>query len=147
MQACACSDSENCECPHYSDSDSDFYSESSIEETHLVPRKEKVLMAYIEEEEFKILSQIRAMEEGDMKEILIAAFMDQLRVSGSSKNTVKKPLFVDASFERNTKLFQKHQPHDKVRSLTLGEVSREIHHLKSEIYGLKSRIAGLEKGK
>jgi len=47
----------------------------------------------------------------------------------------------------NTKSFQKHQPHNKVRSLTLGEVSIEIHHLKSEISSLKSRIAKLEKGK
>jgi len=46
-------------------------------------------MATAEEEEFKILSQIRAMEEGDMKERLTAAFMDQLRLSSSSKNTAK----------------------------------------------------------
>jgi len=104
-------------------------------------------MAAIEEDEIKILSQIRAMEDGEMKSRLTEAFMDQLK-SSSSRNSGKKPLFVDASFERNTRSFQRHQEKpDKVRSLTLGEVSREIHNIKSEISTLKSQIAEIKKGK
>ena len=59
----------------------------------------------------------------------------------------KKPLFIDASFERNTRAYQRDQLQNKVRSLTLGEVSREIHMLKSEISALKFQVSQLEKGK
>ena len=105
-------------------------------------------MASIEEEaELKILSQIRAMEEGDMKNRLIEAFTNQLKTK-ASKESGKKPLFIDASYERNTKSFQMHhQKPERVRSLTLGEVSGEIHHLKAEIFAIKSQIAEIQKGK
>ena len=57
-------------------------------------------------------------------------------------------MFVDASYERNTKSFQMHhQKPGRVRSLTLGEVSGEIHHIKSEISTIKAQIAELQKGK
>lgn len=57
------------------------------------------------EEELKLLAQIRAMEEGDMKNRLLEAFLDQLHFSTSSKSSSKKPLYVDPSYERNTKSF------------------------------------------
>ena len=45
-------------------------------------------------------------------------------------------LFIDASFERNTRSFQRSQQKSKTRTLTLGEVSQEIHHLKKDIVSL-----------
>ena len=82
-----------------------------------------------------------------MKNRLTEAFMDQLK-SKASKDSSKKSLFIDASYERNTKSFQMHQQKPgRVRSLTLGEVSREIHNLKVEISTMKSQIAELKKGK
>lgn len=89
---------------HY-DFDSESYSDSSSEKMSFKPQKEKILMAATEEDEIKILSQIRAIEDGEMKNELKKAFMDQLK-SSSSRNSGKKPLFVDASFERNTRSFQ-----------------------------------------
>jgi len=65
-------------------------------------------MGATEEDEIKILSYIHATEDGEMKNHLIEAFMDQLK-SNASKNSGKKSLFIDVSFERNTKSFQKHQ--------------------------------------
>ena len=54
-----------------------------------------------------------------MKNRLIEAFMDQIKAKASNISG-KKPLFVDASYERNTKSFQRHQQKpDRVRSLTL----------------------------
>jgi len=64
-------------------------------------------MAQTKEEEIKILSQIRAMEDGEMKTRLTEAFMDQLKTSSHSKGSSKKPLFIDASYECNTKSFQR----------------------------------------
>lgn len=48
------------------------------------------------------------MEDGDMRNQLTEAFMDQLR-SSTSRSSGKKPLFVDASFDRNNRSFQRHQ--------------------------------------
>eukprot|EP00253_Pinus_taeda_P016901 PITA_16901 len=87
------------------------------------------------------------MEDSDMKNRLIEAFTDQLKTK-ASKESGKKPLFFDASYEHNTKSFQMHhQKPGRVRSLTLGEVSGEIHHIKSEISAIKAQIAELQKGK
>jgi len=77
------------------------------------------------------------MEDGEMKTRLTEAFMDQLKTSSHSKGSSKKPLFIDASYECNTKSFQRQKQQDKVRALTLGEVSKEIHNLKSELSALK----------
>jgi len=52
--------------------------------------------------------QIRAMEDGKMKNCLTESFMDQFK-SKPSKYLSKKYLFIDASYERNTKSFQLHQ--------------------------------------
>jgi len=145
---CSCSDPEECACHVFYDNDSEFYTSSSEEEEKVKPPKEKVLMASTEEEaELKILSHIRAMEEGDMKNRLIEAFTNQLKTK-ASKESGKKSLFIDASYERNTKSFQMHhQKPGKVRSLMLGEVSGEIHHLKTEISAIKAQIAETQKGK
>lgn len=56
-------------------------------------------------------------------------------------------MFVDASYEKNTKSFQRNQQHTKSRSLTLGEVNHEIHYLKTKIVELKAKISQIEKGK
>jgi len=98
-------------------------------------------MATTEEEELKFPSQIRAMEDGEMKNHMTKAFMNQLKTKASN-NSGKKYLSFDASYEKNTKSFQRHQRKpDRVRSLILGEVSREIHILKTEISALKAQMA------
>jgi len=61
-------------------------------------------MATKEEEELKILSQIHAMEDGEMKNLLTEAFMDQLKEKASNV-LGRKSLFIDASYEKNTKSF------------------------------------------
>jgi len=67
--------------------------------------------------------------------------------SSSSKGTISKALYVDASYDKNTKSFQRNQQRTKPRSLTLGEVSHEIHHLKKEIVELKTKMEKMEKRK
>ena len=94
-----------------------------------------------DEEELKIMSQIHAMEEGEMKYKLLETFMNQIHSSSSCKASTKKPIFVDASYELKTKAFQRDQLQSKFRALTLGEVSREIHNLKTKISTLKHQVA------
>lgn len=147
---CSCSNSNECTFHAIYEDDSEFYTSSCGEEEGERPKftKEKVLMASTEEEvELRILSQIRAMEEGDMKNRPIEAFTDPVKTKASNESG-KKPLFIDASYERKTKSFQMHhQKLGRVRSLTLGEVSGEIHHLKAEISAIKAQIAEIQKGK
>ena len=94
-------------------------------------------MAQSDEDEMKIFAHIRAMEEGDLKNKLLETFMQQ---TSSSSRANKKPIFPEASYYRNTKAYQRDHKKSKVRPLTLGEVSREIHMLKSEISALKSQV-------
>lgn len=77
---CSCSDSEECACHiFYEDNSEILYSSSEEEERTKLP-KEKVLMESTEEEaEMKILSHIRTMEDGAMKNRLIEAFTDKLK--------------------------------------------------------------------
>ena len=99
----------------------------------------------VDDAELEILSQIRALNEGDMKDKLLEAFLSQ--VHSTKKESSSKPRFIDTSFDRNTRAFQRSQLQDKVHQLTLAEVSREIHTLKSEISTLKEKVSSLEKGK
>ena len=56
-------------------------------------------MAQSNEDEIKIFAQIRAMEEGDLKTRLLETFM-QNSSSSSNIRAPKKPIFVDASYEK-----------------------------------------------
>ena len=67
--------------------------------------------------------------------------------SKTASKTKLKALFVDASFERNTRSFQRSQQNSKTRALTLGEVSQEFHNLKKQIVSLKAQARELQKGK
>ena len=99
-------------------------------------------MAQTNEDDMKVFAQIHAMEEGDLKATLVKAFM-QHGTGSSNSSSSKKPNFVDASYDRNTKSYLQHNS-TKVRGLTLGEVSKEIHNLKSEINSMKSEISVLK---
>lgn len=94
----------------------------------------------------KFFAQIRAMEEGELKSRLLETFM-QYSSTSSNTRVSKKPIFVDASYEKNTKSYLRQQQANKVRPLTLGEVSKEIHNMKTEISALKSQVSRLEKEK
>lgn len=102
-----------------------------------------------DDDESKVLAGIKMLAEGEMKEKLLETF-SQIRhkdLGNTSKGNISKALFVDASYDKSTKSFQRNQQHTKPRSLTLGEVSDEIHHLRKEIVELKIKISQIEKGK
>ncbi len=89
----------------------------------------------MDDAETKLLAQIKTLGEGEMKEKLLETFLSTMHKNqGSSSKTASKTepkaLFIDASFERNTRSFQRSQQNSKTRALTLGEVNQEIHHLK-----------------
>ena len=58
-----------------------------------------VLMAQTDDD-LKVFAQIRAMDEGDLKDALLSAYMKNLPGSSHSSSSSKKPNFVEASYER-----------------------------------------------
>ena len=103
----------------------------------------------IDDDESKVLANIRMLAEGEMKEKLLETFL-QIKhrdLGNTSTGNIQKSLFVDASYQKNVQYYQGNQQHTKPRSLTLGEVSHEIHLLKKEIVELKEKISQIEKGK
>lgn len=103
----------------------------------------------IDDDESKVLVGIKMHVEGEMKEKLLETFLQirQKDFGNTLKGNISISLFVDSSYEENTKYFQRNQKHTKPRSLTLGEVSHEIHHLKKEIIELKTKVSQTNKGK
>lgn len=59
-----------------------------------------------------MLAQIKALPKGDMKTTLLDSFLKTMAKSCKSPEVpaiqARKPNFVDASFERNTKSFIRH---------------------------------------
>lgn len=56
----------------------------------------------------KFFAQIRAMEEGELKSRLLETFMQNSSTSSNTRVS-KKPIFVDASYEKNTKSYLRQQ--------------------------------------
>lgn len=109
MNVCNSTDSEICKC------ESRAESESYYDEDFASKPKEKVLMAQtIDDAETKLLAQIRTLREGELKEKLLETFLSTMHkkqghCSKSSSKIEFKALFIDASFERNTRVFQRSQ--------------------------------------
>jgi len=63
----------------------------------------------IDDDESKVLSSIKMLGEGELKEKLLETFLQTMHIgtSSSSKGTISKALFVDASYE--TKSFKINQ--------------------------------------
>ena len=62
-------------------------------------------------EDAQILAQIQALREGEIKATLLDSFLKTMmkttQKSHDEMSSSKKPIFVDASFEKNTKSFHK----------------------------------------
>lgn len=58
-----------------------------------------------------------------------------------AKSTCKKPLFIDASFEKNTKSFIKHNRNEKLQPLTVNDLGREINFLRKGSYRIEKKVA------
>jgi len=75
----------------------------------------------IDDDESKVLAGIKMLAEGEMKEKLLETFV-QIRhgdLGNTSRGNISKKMLVDASYEKNTKYFQRNQQHRKPRSFTL----------------------------
>jgi ubiquinone biosynthesis protein UbiJ len=60
-------------------------------------------------------------------------------------NLGKTLLFINASFERNTKSFIRQNQDDKMQSLTINDLRKEINILKKEVAEINQRLEKIEK--
>ena len=65
---------------------------------------------------------------------------------GNTVQTGKKPVFIDASYERNTRSFMRQNRNERLQPLTIGDVSRDINVLKSVVAELKDKVQRIENG-
>jgi hypothetical protein len=93
-----------------------------------------------------MLAQIKYMPEGDMKKYLLESFLKTM-IAGQKKSNPKsshkegiRPLFLEASFEINTKYFIKNNKETKLQHPSLTDLSKEVFYLKKEVVELKIKM-------
>lgn len=123
-QNCQSSNPNKCSCIYESseDSESDEDTKEEKELENNMP-KLKVCMAHSNTgEDAQMLGQIQAFPEGEMKATLLDSFLKTMMKTSQGysqenheeSSLVNKPIFVDASFERNTKSFIQHNRNEKL---------------------------------
>ena len=79
-------------------------------------------------EDAQMLAQIQALPEGEMKASLLDSFLKTMmkttQKSHDETSLGNKPVFVDASFEKNTKSFIKHNRNERLQPLTLNDLGK-----------------------
>jgi len=102
------------------------------------------------DQEAQLLAQIKALPEGEIKNSLLETFLKSLNTEQRLKNPeslkkeISKPLFLEASFERNTKTFIKHNKEAKIQHTSVADFAKEIVFLKKEVVGLKNKLEKIE---
>ena len=123
---CQCSNPNHCSCSSIEESETDESIEETKEELDRKMPKLKVCMASSNTgEDAQMLAQIQALPEGEMKASLLDSFLKTMmkttQKSHDETSSRKNPVFVDASFEKNTKSFIKHNRNERLQPLTLNE--------------------------
>jgi hypothetical protein len=81
------------------------------------------------DQEAQMLAQIKALPEGDMKKSLLDTFVKTVKSEQRNK-TVELPkretLFIDASFDKNTKTFIKFNREAKLQNTSLTDLAKEV---------------------
>jgi hypothetical protein len=138
---CSCKDPKFCICQTKSSS----YEKIKDEDEP----KPKICMAQNQSDgNAQMLAQIKSLLEGEMKAVLLDSFLKTMVKSQkptTTTNSGKKPLFIYASFERNTKSFVRQNQNDKMRPLTINDLRKEINILKKEVAEIKQRLEKIGK--
>jgi len=94
----------------------------------------------------QMLVQNKALPEGEMEVSLLDSFLKTIMKAHkpTSSESGKKPLFVDASFEKKKKSFIIQNRNQKLQPLTMNDIRKEINLLKREVIDLKKKVGKLE---
>lgn len=98
-------------------------------------------------QEAQMLSQIKALPEGDMKTSLLETFVKTVKARQRTKtieSSKREPLFINASYDRNTKTFIKYNEEAKLQNTSVTDLAKEMLLLKKEVTELKEKIKRME---
>jgi hypothetical protein len=94
------------------------------------------------DQEAQMLAQIKALPEGDMKNSLLETFLKTVKSEQRSitvETSKREPLFIEASFDRNTKTFIKYNKEAKLQNTSVTDLAKEMLLLKKEVTKKKSK--------
>jgi hypothetical protein len=139
--SCSCNNPLYCTCSATSDS-----SDSDSE-----PRKEEKLKVCMfqntGDQEAQMISQIKGLPEGNMKKSLLEAFIKTIKTKQKEKGyelPKRQPLFLDASFEKNTKTYIKFNREPKLQNISVTDLANELTSLRKEVYEIKESITRIQ---
>jgi len=99
------------------------------------------------DQEAQMLAQIKSLPEGDMKNSLLDSFLKAVRTTQrarSIESSKREPLFIDASFDKNTKTFIKFNKEAKLQNTSVTDLAKEVIFIKKEVTELKGKIKKME---
>lgn len=95
--------------------------------------------------DIQMLALIKEFPKGVVNIVLLDSFLKTMvKPYKPTKSTSKKPLFVDAPFEKNTKSFIKHTINERRWPLTINDLGKEINCYKREAPKLKEKLQRME---
>jgi hypothetical protein len=139
-QNCACENPNFCSCEDTTESEPNLQFE----------RKLKVCMfSNTGDQDSQMLAQIKALPEGDMKNSLLETFLNTMKEgqrlkNHESLNKGSQPLFLEASFERNTKSFIKYNKEANMQHTSIIDLAKDLVLLKKEVVDLKNKLKHFE---
>ena len=98
-------------------------------------------------QEAQMLAQVKSLPEGDMKNSLLETFLKSIKTEQRSRyaeSSKREPLFLEASFDRNTKTFIKYNKELKLQHTSVTDLAREMILLRKEVTDLKEKLRKLE---
>jgi hypothetical protein len=79
------------------------------------------------DQEGQMLAQIKSLPEGDMKNSLLETFIKTIKAEQKGKGCElpkRQPLFLDASFDKNTKTYIKHNREPKLQDISVTDLAK-----------------------
>jgi hypothetical protein len=90
--------------------------------------------------EAQMLAQIKSLPDGEIRSSLLEAYIKAVKTEQKGKGSdmsKRQPLFLDASFDKNTKTYIKFNREPKLQNISITYLAREISSLKIEIASIR----------
>jgi hypothetical protein len=93
-----------------------------------------------------MLAQIKSLPEGEMKAALLETYIKTVRAAQKGQNPTarKPPLFLEASYEKNTKTYMKFNREPKPQNLTLSDLASDLSALKQAVADIQIKLNFLQ---
>jgi len=139
---CNCENPYQCEC-----TDPESFSSTTNSSLPTIEKLKVCMHNYTGDSEAQMLAQIKSLPDGDMKTALLEAYVKAVKTEqkGKSSKIVKRqPLFLDASFEKNTKTYIKFNREPRLQDISVSDLAKEASKLKTKIGALRQNLDKLQ---